>query len=176
MIDDLHPTRGGPPWHVLFLCTGNSARSILAEALLRAIAGDRVVAHSAGSRPAGRVHPRVLGYLRARGLPVESLRSKPWDEYAAPAAPKLDYVVTDCDNAAGEVCPVWPGHPATAHWGLPDPAAATTDDEVDKVVVDVAHTLTARLRLFTSLPVDKLDRLSLQARLREIGRRAADAA
>ena len=168
--------RAGPPYHVLFLCTGNSARSILAESLLRAIAGDRFVAHSAGSRPAGRVHPRVLAYLHARGLPADGLRSKGWDEFAAPGAPPLDFVVTVCDNAAGEACPVWPGHPATAHWGLPDPAAAPTDADADKTIAEIAHTLTTRLRLLASLPVDKLDRLSLQGRLREIGRRAADAA
>jgi len=161
---------------VLFLCTGNSARSILAESLLRAIAGDRFVAHSAGSRPAGRVHPRVVAYLKAHGLPTDALRSKGWDEFAAAGAPPLDFVVTVCDNAAGEACPVWPGHPATAHWGLPDPAAARTDADADNTIAAVAHTLTTRLRLLASLPVDKLDRLSLQARLRELGGRAADAA
>jgi arsenate reductase len=172
----LSAARREAPYHVLFLCTGNSARSILAESLLRALAGDRFVAHSAGSRPAGRVHPRVLAYLDARGLPTRGLRSKSWDELAAPGAPALDFVITVCDNAAGEVCPAWPGHPATAHWGLPDPAAARTDADADRIIVDVAHTLTTRLRLLTSLPVDKLDRLSLQARLREIGSTAADTA
>jgi arsenate reductase len=170
------PARRAAPYHVLFLCTGNSARSILAESLLRATAGDRFVAHSAGSRPAGRVHPRVLAYLGARGLSTSGLRSKAWDEFAAPGAPALDLVVTVCDNAAGETCPVWPGRPAIAHWGLPDPAAARTDVDADRIIVEVAQALTTRLRLLASLPDDKLDRMSLQARLREIGSTAADVA
>jgi arsenate reductase len=175
MPADLAPARRRPPWHVLFLCTGNSARSILAESLLRAIAGDRFVAHSAGSHPAGRVHPRVLAYLAAQSLPVDRLRSKSWEEFAAPGAPPLDLVITVCDDAAGEVCPVWPGTPATAHWGLPDPASAAPE-AVDDVIAAVARTLTARLRLLASLPVDTLDRLSLQSRLRDLGGRSADAA
>jgi arsenate reductase len=164
------------PYHVLFLCTGNSARSILAESLLGAIAGDRFVAHSAGSRPAGRVHPRVLAYLDAHGIATSGLRSKGWDEFAAPGAPSLDFVITVCDNAAGETCPVWPGHPATAHWGLPDPAAARTDADADRIIAEVAQTLATRLRRLASLPDDTLDRRSLQARLREIGTIRADAA
>ena len=164
------------PYHVLFLCTGNSARSILAESILREKAGDRFVAHSAGSHPTGRVHARVLAWLRHRGLPVEGLRSKGWDEFARPGAPELDFVITVCDNAAGEVCPVWPGHPATAHWGMPDPAAAEGEAAIDRRIGDVAQALTTPIGLLVSLPVDKLDRLSLQARLREIGRSAANAA
>jgi len=171
-------TRARPsrPYHVLFLCTGNSARSILAESLLRAIAGDRFVAHSAGSHPAGSVNARVLAYLRDRGLPVEGLRSKGWDEFAAPDAPALDLVITVCDSAAGEACPVWPGRPATAHWGMRDPASARTEREADAVIAEVAHALTARLRLLASLPLDKLDRMSMQAHVRAIGPDAADAA
>jgi len=157
------------PYHVLFLCTGNSARSILAESILRDKAGGRFVAHSAGSHPAGRVHPRVLSWLRRRGLPIEGLRSKNWDEFARPDAPPLDLVITVCDNAAGEVCPVWPGHPATAHWGLPDPAAATSEAEIDARIAEVAHTLGVRIGLLLSLQVDKLERLSLQTRMRDLG-------
>jgi arsenate reductase len=157
------------PYHVLFLCTGNSARSILAESILREKAGGRFVAHSAGSHPAGRVHPRVLSWLRHRGLPTEGLRSKNWDEFARPDAPALDLVITVCDNAAGEACPVWPGHPATAHWGLPDPADGKSEAEVDKRIVDVAQTLAVRIGLLTSLPADKLERLSLQTRMRNLG-------
>ena len=170
------PARVGPPLHALFLCTGNSARSILAEALLRHAAGDRFVAHSAGSHPAGRVHPLALELLSSRGLPVDGLRSKGWDEFARPQAPALDLVITVCDDAAGEVCPVWPGHPAIAHWGLPDPAAVTGDTAQRRAFADVAHALTARIRLLASLPVDKLDRLALQQRLRAIAMPDADAA
>ena len=164
------------PHHVLFLCTGNSARSILAESILREKAGDRFVAHSAGSHPAGRVHPRVLAWLHQRRLPIEGLRSKNWDEFARPEAPALDLVITVCDNAAGEACPVWPGHPATAHWGLPDPADGTSEAEVDKRIADVAQALAVRIGLLTNLPVDKLDRLSLQTRTRDLGHRPASAA
>ena len=164
------------PFHVLFLCTGNSARSILAESILRSVRGTRFVAHSAGSRPTGCVHPLVLDYLSSHSLPIEGLRSKGWDEFARSGAPSLDVVITVCDNAAGETCPVWPGRPATAHWGLPDPVAADGDDEKRRGIADVAHRLAVRLRLLASLPVDKLDRLSMQRRLREIGRDAADAA
>ncbi|HEY8243411.1 MAG: arsenate reductase ArsC [Vicinamibacteria bacterium] len=164
------------PYHVLFLCTGNSARSILAESILREKAGDRFVAHSAGSRPAGRVHPRVLAWLRQRGLPIDGLRSKNWDEFARPDVPALDLVITVCDNAAGEVCPVWPGRPTTAHWGMPDPAAAEGDAAIDRKIAEVAQALSARIGLLASLPFDKLDRLSLQSRLREIGRSAATTA
>jgi len=159
----------GAPYHVLFLCTGNSARSILAESILRHKGGDRFVAHSAGSRPAGRVHPSVLAWLRERGLPVDGLRSKGWDEFARPGAPALDLVITVCDNAAGEPCPLWPGQPATAHWGLPDPVSAPSAAEIDARISDVAQTLGVRIGLLVSLPFDKIGRLSLQARVQEAG-------
>jgi arsenate reductase len=158
------------PFNVLFLCTGNSARSIIAEAALRSIGGDRFAAHSAGSRPTGRVNPFVLEFLRSSGMPSEGLRSKSWDEFAVPGAPPLDFVFTVCDNAAGEVCPVWPGQPVSAHWGVPDPAAvAGSDAERRKAFADIAHALINRIRLFTSLPLATLDHSSLQQRLREIG-------
>ena len=174
--DDLGAPACRPPLHTLFLCTGNSARSILAEALLREMGGERFVAHSAGSHPTGRVHPLALELLSNRGLPVDGLRSKSWDEFARPQAPALDLVITVCDNAAGEVCPVWPGHPATAHWGLPDPAAVTGDVAQRRAFTEVAHALIARIRLLTSLPVDRLDRRSLQRNLRAIATPDADAA
>ena len=165
-----------PPYNVLFLCTGNSARSILAEAILREVGGGRFVAHSAGSMPAGRVNPFAIEYLRANRLPVDGLRSKSWDEFALAGAPKLDFVFTVCDNAAGEVCPVWPGQPMTAHWGIPDPAAVEgSDDEKRTAFRDAARALQARIRLFASLPLDKLDRMSLKRRLDELGRSPADA-
>ena len=166
-----------PPYNVLFLCTGNSARSILAEAILREVGGGRFVAHSAGSQPAGRVNPFALEYLRANRLPVEGLRSKSWDEFAVAGAPKLDFVFTVCDNAAGEVCPVWPGQPMTAHWGVPDPAAVEGSDDGKRTAFrDAARTLRARIRVFASLPLDKLDRMSLKRRLDELGKSPADAA
>ena len=165
------------PYHVLFLCTGNSARSILAEAILREVGGDRFVAHSAGSQPTGRVNPFAIEYLRANRLPVEGLRSKSWDEFAREGAPKLDFVFTVCDNAAGEVCPVWPGQPMTAHWGVPDPAAVEGSDDGKRTAFrDAARTLRARIRVFASLPLDKLDRMSLKRRLDELGKSPADAA
>ncbi len=165
------------PYQVLFLCTGNSARSILAEAILREVGGDRFVAHSAGSQPTGRVNPFAIEYLRANRLPVEGLRSKSWDEFAREGAPKLDFVFTVCDNAAGEVCPVWPGQPMTAHWGVPDPAAVEGSDDGKRTAFrDAARTLRARIRVFASLPLDKLDRMSLKRRLDELGKSPADAA
>ena len=164
-------TADRPPYHVLFLCTGNSARSILAEAILREVGGGRFVAHSAGSAPAGRVNPFAIEYLRANRLPVDGLRSKSWDEFATPDAPPLDFIFTVCDNAAGEVCPVWPGQPITAHWGVPDPAAVDGPDDVRrKAFADACAALAARIRLFTSLPLAKLDRLALATTLAEIGR------
>jgi arsenate reductase (thioredoxin) len=162
------------PFNVLFLCTGNSARSIIAEASLRLVGGSRFRSFSAGSHPAGRVNPYALEYLRANRMPTDGLRSKSWDEFARAGAPPLDFVFTVCDNAAGEVCPVWPGQPMTAHWGVPDPAAVEgSDDDKRKAFAETGRILTNRIRLFVSLPLAKLDRLSLAARLRDIGRSAA---
>ncbi len=157
-------------YNVLFLCTGNSARSILGEALMNQLGGDRFVAYSAGSQPKGEVHPLALATLQTYALPTDGYRSKPWDEFAGPGAPAMDFIITVCDNAAGEACPVWPGHPATAHWGVPDPAAETGDEARRlKAFHDAARTLKRRIELFLSLPLDKLDALSLLAELRGIG-------
>ena len=157
-------------YNVLFLCTGNSARSILAEAVLNKVGQGRFAAFSAGSQPNGRVNPFALDLLARLGFATANLRSKPWDEFAAPGAPSLDFVFTVCDNAAGEVCPVWPGQPMTAHWGLPDPAAVGGSD-IDKANAfrDTFRALDRRIGVFTALPIDSLDRLSLQARVRAIG-------
>jgi arsenate reductase len=156
--------------NVLFLCTGNSARSILAESLLRHVGAGRFNAYSAGSQPAGCVNPYAIEHLKSSGLPIDGLRSKGWDEFARADAPSLDFIFTVCDNAAGEVCPVWPGQPMTAHWGVPDPAAVEGSDEVKRrAFADTARLLSARIRLFASLPIGKLDRLSLQAKLAAIG-------
>ena len=159
------------PYNVLFLCTGNSARSILAESVLNHRGGGRFRAWSAGSHPAGRVNPHAIALLRQLGLPTDDLRSKSWDEFAAPGAPPLDFVFTVCDNAAGEVCPVWPGQPVTAHWGLPDPAAVEgSDDDKAKAFRDTYVALERRISLFTSLPIAGLDQLTLSRRVAEIGR------
>lgn len=156
--------------HVLFLCTGNSARSILAEALLNDLGAGRFVAHSAGSRPVGRVNPFAIELLQQRHLPTYGLRSKRWDEFAGPQAPRLDFVLTVCDAAAGEACPVWPGAPITAHWGLADPAAAGGSDENRRrAFADAWSLLESRVRAFIALPLEHLDRATLQARLRAIG-------
>ncbi|WP_333841833.1 arsenate reductase ArsC [Pelomicrobium sp.] len=162
---------GGGNYNVLFLCTGNSARSILAEALLRHYGGKRFNAYSAGSHPTGRINPFVLEFLAAQRLPTEGLRSKSWDEFARPNAPPLHFVFTVCDNAAGEVCPVWPGQPLTAHWSVEDPARYMDDpDEARQAVRDAFRLLSRRISLFVSLPLEKLDRLALQQRIEEIGR------
>jgi arsenate reductase len=159
------------PWNVLFLCTGNSARSILAEAILNHGGGDRFRAHSAGSFPKGEVHPLALKLLQQLEMPTQGLRSKRWDEFAQPGAPTLHFVFTVCDNAAGEVCPVWPGQPVTAHWGIPDPAAATGSQAQQSLAFRAAfNSLEQRIKAFTSLPLGSLDRLSLQQRLDDIGR------
>jgi protein-tyrosine-phosphatase len=156
---------------VLFLCTGNSARSILAESYLNAAGKGRFVAYSAGSHPAGKVNPFALELLRQNRFPTADLRSKSWDEFAKPEAPKLDFVLTVCDNAAGEVCPIWPGQPMTAHWGVEDPAAVTGADEDKRRAFLRAYTeLSNRINIFLSLPLDKIDRLVLQRKLREIGK------
>jgi arsenate reductase len=156
---------------VLFLCTGNSARSILAEALLNRLGEGRFHAFSAGSMPKGEVNPYAFPLTRALGFRDEDFRSKPWDEFAVTGAPRLDFVITVCDNAAGEVCPIWPGQPISAHWGIPDPAAATgTEAEVAVAFGEAARQLRNRIDLLLALPISKLDRLSLQAKTREIGR------
>jgi arsenate reductase len=156
---------------VLFLCTGNSARSILAESLLRRLAAGRFRAHSAGSRPMGEVHPLALRVLETAGHDVSGLRSKSWDEVARPGAPALDFVFTLCDDAAGEACPVWPGEPITAHWGIPDPAAQAGSEEERRRAFELAYTrLEHRIRLFAALPFHALDRLAVKATLDAIGR------
>ncbi len=158
------------PLNVLFLCTGNSARSILAESILTHVGNGRFKAFSAGSHPSGTVNPFVLELLEKQRLPTEGLRSKGWDEFATPDAPKLDFVFTVCDNAAGEVCPVWPGQPMTAHWGIEDPAAVEGTDEAKRRAVSAAsRMLGRRIAIFTSLPFAKLDSLSLQKQLNAIG-------
>jgi len=162
------PTR---PYNVLFLCTGNSARSILSEALLNKRGQGTFHAFSAGSHPTGRVNPLALELLQKLGYSIDGLRSKNWDEFAAPGAPPLDFVFTVCDNAAGEVCPVWPGQPITAHWGIPDPAAVEgSDEQKRKAFNDAFLILERRISLFLSLPIRSLEQLVLQERLSEIGR------
>lgn len=161
------------PFNVLFLCTGNSARSVMAEALMNRLGEGRFRAYSAGSFPKGQVNPHVEPVVRALGYELEDFRSKSWDEFAGPDAPKMDFVFTVCDNAAGEVCPIWPGQPVTAHWGIPDPAEATgTDAEIGVAFAEAARQLRNRISLLLELPIDKLDRMSLLARLREIGEAA----
>ena len=166
----------GTIYHVLFLCTGNSARSILAEAILGHLGVRRFHAHSAGSHPKGQVHPMALEILRERGHPTSGLRSKGWDEFAKPGAPALDFVFTVCDQAAGEACPVWPGQPITAHWGVEDPAAFEGSEDSKRQIFGRAYVeLERRIELFANLPIASLDRLSLQARLNEIGKAAPPA-
>jgi protein-tyrosine-phosphatase len=160
--------------NVLFLCTGNSARSILAEALLNSQNQGRFMAYSAGSHPGGTVNPFAIELLEKNRLPTVGLRSKPWDEFAKarnPDAPELHFVFTVCDNAAGEVCPVWPGQPMTAHWGVPDPAAVEgSDEDKRRAFFQAFSQLQRRISLFTALPIDKLDRIKLQQSLSDIGR------
>jgi arsenate reductase len=161
-----------PAFNVLFLCTGNSARSILGEAILNHLGRGRFHAFSAGSHPAGQVNPLALEELRRLGLPADGYRSKSWDEFAARGAPAMDFIFTVCDNAAKEVCPVWPGHPVTAHWGVEDPAAITGSDEQRKQAFrNVALILWRRIELLLSLPMEKLDHLARLARTAEIGQR-----
>jgi protein-tyrosine-phosphatase len=165
------------PFNVLFLCTGNSARSILAEAILKRIGEGKFVAYSAGSQPKGAVHPQALALLQRLGYPVSGLRSKNWDEFAAHGVPHLDFVFTVCDNAANEVCPVWPGQPMTAHWGVPDPASIEASEaEIVTAFRDAFLTLQRRIELFANLPVRSLDRMALKKRLDEIGITACDMA
>ena len=159
------------PYNVLFLCTGNSARSIIAEALMNRLGEGRFRACSAGSFPKGEVNPHVFPILKGLGFDPAGFRSKSWDEFAGPDAPPLDFVFTVCDNAAGEVCPIWPGKPTTAHWGVPDPAAAEgSEAEIAAAFAETARQLRNRIALFLALPLAKLDRMSLQARLMQIGR------
>jgi arsenate reductase len=158
-------------YNVLFLCTGNSARSVLAESLLNTLGHGKFRAFSAGSFPKGQVHPMAVELLKRTKLPTENLRSKSWDEFAAPGAPPIDFIFTVCDNATGEVCPVWPGKPMTAHWGIADPAAVEgTDVERASAFREALNELETRIKLLTSLPIGSLDKMTLQARLRDIGK------
>jgi len=164
-------------FNVLFLCTGNSARSIMAESILNRLGQGRFRGFSAGSHPKGAVHPFAIELLRRLNFPTESLRSKSWEEFSREGAPALDFVFTVCDNAAHEVCPVWPGQPMTAHWGVPDPAAAEgTDAERRYAFADAFRMLNNRISVFVSLPIRSLDKLTLQRRLEEIGRKVENIA
>lgn len=159
------------PYNVLFLCTGNSARSILAESLLNHWGHGKFRAFSAGSFPKGQVHPIAVDLLKRMNLPAENFRSKSWDEFAAPGAPPIDFIFTVCDNAAGEVCPIWPGKPMTAHWGIADPAAVEgTDIEKAAAFSKAFKEIESRVKLFTSLPFGMLDNMTLQSKLRDIGK------
>lgn len=159
------------PFNVLFLCTGNSARSIIAESLLNQWGHGRFVGYSAGSFPKGEVHPLALELLSNMKVPTANLRSKSWDEFAAPGAPQMHFVFTVCDSAAGEVCPIWPGQPMTAHWGIADPAAVSGSDKERRTAFRTAFSeLDSRIKMFTSLPIRSLDRIKLQERLNAIGR------
>jgi arsenate reductase len=158
-------------YNVLFLCTGNSARSIMAEAILNKVGAGKIRAFSAGSQPKGSAHPEALRLLQSLGYDTSAARSKSWSEFAEPGAPLLDFVFTVCDNAAGETCPVWPGQPMTAHWGVPDPAAAQgTPAEIALAFKDAYRMLHQRIGVFAALPLRSLDRLGLQNKLRDIGR------
>jgi len=158
-------------YNVLFLCTGNSARSIMAEAILNRKGRPLFAAYSAGSHPSGLVRDEALEQLAAAGMPTEGLRSKSWDEFAKPDAPKMDFVFTVCDNAAREVCPIWPGQPMTAHWGVPDPAAATgTPEQVERAYREAFLILDRRIMLFLSLPLSSLSQLAIQKEIDRIGR------
>jgi protein-tyrosine-phosphatase len=164
------------PFNVLFLCTHNSARSQIAECIMQRLGMGKFKGFSAGSQPSGRVHPYALDLLRQLNYDTSKLRSKSWEEFAAPGAPELDFVFTVCDDAANEVCPVWPGQPMSAHWGLPDPSAVEgTESERRFAFADTHRMLYQRISIFTSLPLESLDKLTLQRRLDEIGRTRADA-
>ena len=164
-------SESNPPRNVLFLCTGNSARSILAECALNREGRWRFKAFSAGSQPTGRVNPYALDLLKRQNYPVDGLRSKSWEEFAQPEAPQLDFIFTVCDNAAGEVCPIWPGQPMTAHWGVPDPAAVTDSEDAAKAAFfEAFRQLNNRIGIFINLSMERLDRMSLQHQLEEIGR------
>jgi arsenate reductase len=158
-------------YNVLFLCTGNSARSIMAEAILKHKGRDVFSAYSAGSHPSGSVRPEAIHQIEAAGLSVEGLRSKSWDEFSAPDAPPINFIFTVCDNAANEVCPIWPGHPMTAHWGIPDPAAVEgTPEEKARAFCDAFTVLDRRINLFLSLPLSTLESLAVQKELDSIGK------
>ena len=158
-------------YNVLFLCTGNSARSIMAEALMNYKGQPNFTAYSAGSHPSGKVRTEALAQLESAGIPKNGSRSKSWDEFATPNAPKMDFVFTVCDNAANEVCPIWPGQPMTAHWGIPDPAVIQgTKEEIQKAFRDAFFALERRINLFLNLPFTSLDKLTIKKRLDEIGR------
>jgi arsenate reductase len=157
-------------YNILVLCTGNSARSILAEALFNRLGAGRFKAYSAGSHATGRVNPFAIEQVRALGYPVDGLRSKSWEEFAQPGAPEMDFIVTVCDNAAGEVCPLWPGRPVTAHWGFPDPAAVVgSDDEKRAAFGRTLRQIRNRVQLFLSLPLETLDRMAIESHMKEIG-------
>jgi arsenate reductase len=163
-------------YNMLFLCTGNSARSVIAEALLNKEGKGRFKAFSAGSMPTGKVNPNTRLVVESCGFQLSDFRSKSWNEFATPDAPPLDFVITVCDNAAGEICPVWPGQPISAHWGVPDPAAVEgTETEVHLAFAETARQLGNRIRLFLSLPFESIDKMSLQTKMREIGQRADQA-
>lgn len=165
------------PFNVLFLCTGNSARSIIAEAILNREGRGNFHALSAGSQPKGQVHPQTLGLLQKMNFDVSSFRSKSWNEFAGPGATPLDFVFTVCDSAAGEACPFWPGQPMTAHWGVPDPAAATgSEAEIGLAFAETFRLLSNRISVFVSLPLKSLDKLSLQRQLDSVGRSKDSAA
>ncbi len=158
-------------YNILVLCTGNSARSIMGEALFNTLGAGRFKAYSAGSHPSGRVNPLAIEQVRGLGYPVDDLRSKSWDEFALPDAPQMDFIVTVCDNAAGEVCPVWPGKPITAHWGFADPAAVEGSDDLKRAAfAQTFNQIRTRVRLFLSLPLETLDRLAIENRMRAIGK------
>jgi arsenate reductase len=157
-------------YNVLVLCTGNSARSILGEVLFNHLGNGKFKAYSAGSKPAGKVNPGALELLQQQGYCTAGLRSKSWDEFATPGAPEFDFIFTVCDNAAGEACPLWLGHPATAHWGIPDPAHVEGDEERRTAFKHASEQLARRIQLFLSLPIEKLDKLALKEKLAEIGR------
>ena len=155
-------------YNVLFLCTGNSARSILAESILNKNGAGRFCAYSAGSFPKGAVHPMALEVLSSLGFPTDGARSKSWDEFAAPGAPHIDFIFTVCDNAAGEICPIWPGHPMTAHWGIEDPAAVEGEGQRDAFITALRY-MRNRISLLLELPIASLDTMALKSRLRDIG-------
>lgn len=156
-------------YNVLVLCTGNSARSILGEVLFNYLGKGKFRAYSAGSKPTGQPNPFALALLQQRGHSIDGLRSKSWDEFAAPGAPEIDFIFTVCDNAAGETCPIWPGHPATAHWGLPDPAHVEGDEAKRTAFIKTYEQLARRIQLFMHLPIDVLDKSALKEKLAEIG-------